>query len=114
MLGGYACCFFVGVCDDVDPADRLDWTLAASTGEQWFWIVWHVGGSHCEGGRARGKGRHVVKVESGSVAIESPLARPELIDDRRDDEPPVGEGRDVWVGWMPTGSWTGEGLEREA
>ena len=68
-LGGCAGSFFVGVCDDIYPADRFGGTLATSTGRQWFRIVQHVAESYREE-RVRWKGRLVVKVASESV--ESP------------------------------------------
>jgi hypothetical protein len=59
--GGWVGRFFVGVCDDKEPA----WgSLAASTGGQRFRIVQHVAEWYCEEARAERKGRVVVKVES--------------------------------------------------
>ena len=40
--GGSAYSFFVGVCDDINPANRFSGTLATRTGGQWLWFIQHV------------------------------------------------------------------------
>lgn len=64
--GGCARSFFIRVCDDIDPADRLGGTLATNTSGEWFRIVQHVAESRCEEERA-GRRQLVVGVASESV-----------------------------------------------
>lgn len=85
--GGWVDSFFVGVYDDKEPAW---WSLAASTGGEWFRIVQHVAEWCCEEERTEGKRRVVVKVSSDSAV---PKWARKLIDDRQGDEPLVDEGR---------------------
>ena len=100
--GGCVGSFFVGICDDIDPADRLGEAFATSTGGQWFRIVQHITESYCEGERVRRKGRLVVEVARWVNRASLSEAR-KLIDDRQDDVPLANKSGSVRVGWMHDG-----------